>query len=148
MKQLLDEGIDQTPVAGRSSGRMHLGAGSGSSGGSSPSGSASDGHSSGSSGGSRCQRRADSQQQHVHGQADQQHAKDERVLVERTALQAARRAASPVRMRRCSSPDVADTVVSAAAASAAAAAVAEHARQHQAGPLAGADHRSYRNATR
>jgi hypothetical protein len=147
LKHLLDEGIGQTPVAGKGSRMLSMGA-SGSSGGSSPGGSASGGDSSGSSEGSRSWQRADPQQGHVHSLSDQQQAKDERVLVERTALQAARHAASPVHMRHCSSPDVADAVVSAATASAAAAVVAEHARQHQAGAIGAAAHRSYRDATR
>lgn len=143
LQHLLDEGIKQTPIGSKqhSRSRRHTRSSSGSScRSSSPGGDASEGSSKSSScngrgsGGSRRsssqsgRRNASEQQQLV----EQQHKKDELVLLERSALQAARRAASPERMRRCSSPDVADAFVSAAAASAAAAGVAQWAQQRRA----------------
>lgn len=135
LRQLLNEGIEQTPIVGggRSGKTSRRRAGSENS--PSSGSSASDGGSSGSSGGRR-HRASKQQQARQQQQRAEQHERDDRVLLERATLQAARAAASPVRLRRCSSPDVADAVVSSAAASAAAAGVVERAEQRRGGGAA------------
>jgi hypothetical protein len=135
LRQLLNEGIEQTPIVGggRSGKTSRRRAGSENS--PSSGSSASDGGSSGSSGGRR-HRASKQQQARQQQQRAEQHERDDRVLLERATLQVARAAASPVRLRRCSSPDVADAVVSSAAASAAAAGVVERAEQRRGGGAA------------
>lgn len=157
LQQLVNEGIDQTPIGGEHGKRRRRGCSAsnsshgsrgsrGSNATNSSAGSASEG-----SDGSRDrgngrrstamqQQEVVEQQRRLEQQQEEQHRKDEFVMLERATLQAARRAASPERMRRCSSPDVVDAVVNAAAASAAATGVAQRAQQRQA---SGAGLRSY-----
>jgi len=139
LQQLLDEGIEQTPLAGtRSSRRRRRPRSVQNSSSDSGADSVSDG-SDGSSGAEKQRRRQQQQQQEEEvAERSHQRKKDDRVLLERAALQAAKRAASPVHMRHCSMSGIADAAISAAASSAAAAGVAERAQQRHASATAGA----------
>jgi hypothetical protein len=126
LKQLLQEGIEQTAIGGgggggahrRDSGRASEAADSG--------GEASEGH-------YHHHRRQQQQPAPLSWQQLQQlHSHSgERVLLERIALQAAQRAASPAHHARSTSPDVGDAAISAAAAAAAAAEVVGRSSHHR-----------------